>query len=165
MDQAYWDKVDQILKKQATFILSQEEGNRIKDTEQRAYERNFDEIRTIIEEFQTKLHARGFVTELQFNSRGFLFRYRRARYYGPAGFRSDFHVEGRLILSQLDPADDADKFMSDSDPDKNAGIGMAFDSEQFKKFLCDNLDRFLDASNLITTKERRRQLRDLQREE
>jgi hypothetical protein len=162
MNKKYWQTIDHRLETQETFILTDDERKKIHEDEQQAFESQLEVFRKIIEEFQKNLSDRGFYTEIQLSKDGFQFKYNKAGYYGPAGFRTDFHIDGPLVLSQLIPQGDSNTFVTFNDLDKNFEVGRVFDSEEFKNFLIKNLDNFLDPANLITTEERREQLRALQ---
>ena len=162
MNKDYWESIDTLLKLQETFILTEDERKKIHEDEQQFFEANLEEIRIIVEDFQKNLNERGFKTNLKLDNQGFLFTYNKIGYYGPAGFKTNFHIDGPLVLAQLIPQGNPNSFVTQNDLDKNFEIGSGFDSEKFKSFLKGNLDNFLDPANLITTEERREQLRTLQ---
>lgn len=163
MDERFWEKVEEKIRQQETYILTGEERKSIAEAEQRAYEEHVETIRQIIEEFEERLKERGFSTSLHLNTNGFKFTYSKTGYYGPAGFRTDFHVDGPLVLAQLNPAGDPNAFITNNDLDMNFEIGTNFDADKFKDFLKANLINFLGPRNLITTEERRERLRAIQR--
>lgn len=159
MDEEYWNSVDQRLELQRNYILTDEERWRILDEEVEAYKVNLPVIQRIMNDHKAQLERRGFTTELQCDEKAILFRYNKNGYYGPGGFRSDQHIDGPLVMSELNPAGNPNSFIRDNDIDKNTEVGTGFDSDAFKHFVRNNLDMFLNPNNLITTEVRREQLR------
>ncbi|MBW2741401.1 MAG: hypothetical protein JRE64_21735 [Deltaproteobacteria bacterium] len=163
MNKKYWQDIEHRISTQETFILTEDERKKIHKDEQQAFESNLEILNEIMNEFQKNLTDRGFsITETRLEKNGFIFKYVKVGYYGPAGFRTDFHLDGPLVLSQLTPQGDPNTFITYNDLDKNFEIGRGFNIEKFKRFLEKNLNTFLDPANLITTEERREQLRALQ---
>lgn len=162
MKKEYWQDIESRISIQERFILTEDERKKIHKDEQQAFESNLEIIREIMNEFQKNLTDRDFsITETKLKKDGFIFKYTKVGYYGPAGFRTDFHLDGPLVLSQLIPQGDQNTFIRHNDLDKNFEVGTGFNIEKFKRFLENNLNTFLDPANLITTEERREQLRAL----
>ena len=165
MSEQFWDSVDRRLGLQERYVLTDAERQQIHEKEVEAYKANLAEMQRIMNSHRGELDKRGFHTELQCNEDGLLFRYSRQGYYGPGGFRSDPHIDGPLVLSELNPAGDPNTYIRDNDIEKNAEVGTGFDPELFEQFVRRNLDRFLEPGNLIITDSRRDQIRAAQRTE
>lgn len=162
MDETFWKHVDQIIAQQQQYILSNEERQKIQEEEQKAYEANLQSIQEISEEFASCLSARGFTTKVQITQQGFLFTYAKSGYYGPTGFKSNFHIDGPLVLALLPPGNKFEEFITDNDVDKNFELGSGYTPEKYKAFLQQHLLSFLNPNYLVTTEERRELLRTLQ---
>lgn len=162
MNEEYWKSVENRIQQQERFILTDDERQKIQEQERKAYETNIDSIRTIIVDFQHKLIERSFDTNLKLDSSGFMFRYSKVGYFGPAGFKAQLHIDGPLVLARLKPAGSASNYVVDNKLINNCEIGSGYDPIKFRLFLRQNLDNFLDPTNLISTKERRVMLETLQ---
>ena len=165
MGNEYWKSVDSRLELQERYVLTDAERQQIHEQEVEAYKANVSEMQRIMNAHREELDKRGFDTKLQCNDDGLHFRYSRPGYYGPGGFRSDAHIDGPLVLSELHPAGDPNTYIRDNDIEKNIEVGTGFDPEKFSLFVRNNLDKFLDPGNLITTEARRDQIRATQRTE
>ncbi len=157
LDDNFWRGIDERLRLQESCIRTDEELERIRVAELEAYSRNIEKIRPLITEFKRDLDARAFRTELRLDEKGFQFRYRRSGYYGPAGYRSELHPLGPLVLAVLNPGGSG--FFKANDLDENIEVGEGFDAEAFVAFLHENLEAFLDPGNIITTEAQRERLR------
>ena len=156
----FWDKVDKTVERHREYILSDTQRQLIADEEQKAFEKNLDDIKEVISEFESGLKERLFWTELQIDTKGFRFRFNIRGYYGPGGFSSQYHMAGPLVLGVIDPAGDEFASYYNNKLENNVQIGCNFDKAEFIKFVEKIISDFISPNNLIVSKEQYEYLRN-----
>jgi len=156
-----WQEVDRILKVASVFILSNEERERLALVEQNAYESNLPHIQKILKQHEANLQQREFWTECQIETKGLRFRYSYPGFYGPGGFSSQFHVAGPLVLGTINPKGDAFASYYPNNLEENTFIGENFDELALRKFVANDLMKYLAPENQILSREQYNWIREL----
>lgn len=148
-----WEKIEGIVKASEDFILTDDEQKLIKIEEQTAYEKNLPDIISALNLAENQLKKLGFWVESSAKMRGLRFRFSLRGYYGPGGFSTHYHVSGPLVLGVINPAGDQYASFYPNDIDKCFLMGLDFDKSAFENFLIQQVEKYLQPENLITSKE------------
>ena len=162
METDFWGSVDQAVAITKRYVFTEDEIKQIASAEQAAYEANLTNISAILEQYKQGLSERGFWTECQVDTAGLRFRYSMRGYYGPGGFTSQFHhTTGQLVLGEINPAGDAYQGFYKNDIDQNVKLGADFDPHALRLFVENNIQRYLNPENPVTTREQYERIRAL----
>jgi hypothetical protein len=158
----FWSKVDQALAILKSYMLTEDEIKHVTSAEQAAYEANIASISEILEEYRHELSERRFWTECQVEKTGMRFRYSMRGYYGPGGFTSQHHhTAGQLVLGEINPKGKPDQGFYKNDIDQNVKIDADFNIQSFKTFIENNIQKYLEPENLMSTREQYEHIRAL----
>ena len=160
---AKWKNIEQLVEASQELILTENERELIAKEEQQAYESNISIIKGVLDVVEQKLVKMGFWMDNNVSEKVLRFRFSLHGYYGPGGFISQYHVSGPLVLGVIHPAGDEYAGFFPNDIDKCFLIGLDFNKEKFEQFVLEQIEKYLQPENLITSKEQYERFRDLLR--